>query len=225
MAYFSDEFIRFFKDLDQNNEREWYHANKKRFEKEVKKPFELFVQDLIKMIQKHDSNIVVTPKECIFRIYRDVRFSKDKTPYKTNVSAIVGRHGRKGGSIPGTYVELSHKHFRFYGGCYMPEKQNLMDIRYEIAQDPEEFRSLYKDKKFKSHYGEIRGEKNKRLPADLKGPAEQEGLIFNKQFYYFEEFKAETILRDDLLKICEKNYLASKPMLDFLTKAGGYAEL
>lgn len=225
MAYFKQSFIDFFSELEANNNREWFNDNKKRFEEEVKKPFELFVADVIQCIQKHDTSIKVTPKECIFRIYRDVRFSKDKRPYKTNVSAIIGKDGRKGGSIPGTYIELNHKHFRFYGGCYMPEKQHLADIRYEIANKPEEFKALYEAKAFKKHFNEIKGEKNKILPSDLKEPATSEAYIFNKQFYYFEEQPASALLSDKLLQSCETSYLASKPMLDFLTKAGGYAEL
>jgi len=225
MAYFEKGFIEFFTELEKNNEREWYHANKANYEKYVKKPFELFVTDLIKLIQKHDKNVQVEAKQCIFRIYRDVRFSKDKTPYKLNTSAIIGKDGRKGGSIPGSYVEMSHKHFRFYGGCYNPEKQNLMDIRYEIANNPAAFKNLYNNKNFKKHYGDLRGARNKILPADLKEPALTEPYILNKQFYYFEEMDPSILLSDDLMKVCEKNYLASQPMLDFLTKAGGYAEL
>ena len=177
------------------------------------------------MIQKHDKSLKVDAKQCIYRIYRDVRFSKDKTPYKINASAIVGTNGRKAKGIPSTYVELNHKHFRFYGGAYMLDKQNLMDIRYEIANDPKAFQELYESKEFKKHFGAIRGEKNKILPADLKVPASKEELIFNKQFYYFEEMAPNTVLRDDLLKLCEKSYLASSPMIQYLTKAGGYAEL
>lgn len=225
MSYFTQEFIDFFINLEKNNNRDWFQTNKKEYEKQVKKPFEIFVADLIKLISKHDKTIQVLPKDCIFRIYRDIRFSKDKSPYKLNTSAIIGRQGRKGGSIPGTYVELSHQHFRIYGGCYMPEKQHLMDIRYEIANNPKEFKKLYTDKEFVKHFGELRGEKNKILPADLKEPASTEAYIFNKQFYYFEQFAPKILLKDDLMKTCEKAYCASKPLLDYLTKAGGYAEI
>ncbi|MCB0818301.1 MAG: DUF2461 family protein, partial [Flavobacteriales bacterium] len=84
MAWFTADYQRFFKDLAAHNDRDWFHANKKRYETSVKKPFEAFVQELIDRMGKLDKQYRITPKEAIFRIHRDVRFSNDKTPYKLN---------------------------------------------------------------------------------------------------------------------------------------------
>ena len=137
MSYFSPDFIQFFKDLRSNNEREWFHANKKRFETTVKKPFESFISDVIELLSVHDKHILITPKEAIFRIYRDTRFSKDKTPYKTHMSAVVSRGGRKDLTSPGVYLECNDEHFRIYSGVYMPNSKQLQRIREAIASQPD----------------------------------------------------------------------------------------
>jgi len=95
MSYFTKDFIKFLKGLNKNNEREWFHANKKDYVTHVKDPFKAFVQLIIDKMQKVDPTVVITPKDAIFRINRDIRFSKDKTPYKTNVSAAISAGGRK----------------------------------------------------------------------------------------------------------------------------------
>jgi uncharacterized protein (TIGR02453 family) len=225
MVYFEKDFIQFFKNLEKNNDRDWFKANKARYERVVKEPFEVFVNDLISEFSKRDKSLHLTPKECIFRIYRDIRFSKDKRPYKLNTSAIICPKGRKGKDFPGMYVELNHNHFRFYGGCYFPHKQALADIRYEIANDPKSFQKLISNKKFVSTFGEVRGEKNKILPKDLKEPAGQEPLIFNKSFYFFHQDEPTSLLQDDLLERSIEYYQTARPLTDYLIRAGGYAEL
>ncbi|HNR54889.1 MAG TPA: DUF2461 family protein, partial [Flavobacteriales bacterium] len=86
MAWFTNDFNDFFKDLAKNNNKEWFDANRKRYEASVKEPFTAFVAEAIKRIGKHDKAVRIEPKEAIFRINRDIRFSKDKTPYKLNAS-------------------------------------------------------------------------------------------------------------------------------------------
>ena len=88
MAWFTSDFNTFFKDLARNNNKEWFDANRKRYEASMKQPFESFTTEVIKRVAKHDKSVKIGPKEAIFRINRDIRFSKDKTPYKTGV---IGR--------------------------------------------------------------------------------------------------------------------------------------
>ena len=96
----SKNALDFLKELSKNNNREWFHANKKRYEADLKKPFEAFIGQLIESFNRIDPSIEIQPKEAIFRIYRDTRFSKDKTPYKTHVGAIISKYGRKGKEYP-----------------------------------------------------------------------------------------------------------------------------
>ena len=96
---FEKDFIDFFKELAQNNNKEWFDSNRKRYESSIKKPFKEFISKLISEIQLHDSEVLIEPKDAIFRINRDIRFSKDKTPYKLQTSAIVSAGGRKNREI------------------------------------------------------------------------------------------------------------------------------
>ena len=95
MAYFTKDFTKFLKDLEKNNNREWFNENKKRYEESVKEPFYNFIDEMIMRINAIDNNVAIQPKDAIFRIYKDVRFSKDKLPYKTQVSAVISPGGRK----------------------------------------------------------------------------------------------------------------------------------
>lgn len=95
MAHFTQDYLDFFKELAANNNKDWFHGNKKRYEASVKKPFEEFVQDIINRTSELDDRFAGEAKKAVFRIYRDVRFSKDKTPYKLNCSAIIAPGGKK----------------------------------------------------------------------------------------------------------------------------------
>lgn len=219
MAYFTTDLMQFLKDLAANNNKVWYDANKKRFENSVKKPFEAFVAEMINRIQQDDKSINIQPKDAIFRIYRDVRFSKDKTPYKTYVSAIISAGGRKNLALPGTYIELNPEHIRIYGGVYQPDKIQLQRIRESIIANPDKFNSLVSDKQFVKCFVELRGEKNKVLPKELKPAAEKQPLIFNKQFYYFGSLDPKLATDNRLPELLMEYYFAGKPMKGFLSKA------
>ena len=219
MAYFSKEFIKFFKELSKNNEREWFHANKKRYETHVKNPFKAFVTLMIDEVQKIDSSVVIAPKDAIFRINRDIRFSKDKTPYKTNVSAAISAGGKKDHTRPGIYFEMGHEIFGIYSGCYMPDKNQLERIRYAMAEEPKKFTKLISNKKFKTTWGEIQGDKNKRIPKEFQEAMEIQPLIANKQFYVMAKFDADKILDSKLPKLIMDHYKAAKPMGDFFMEA------
>ena len=219
MPHFSPEFLQFFKDLAANNNRDWFTQNKKHYELVVKKPFEVFITDMINRVKKDDPKVKIEAKDAIFRIYRDVRFSKDKTPYKIQVSAIISPGGRKDMLTPGMYLEFGPEHIRVYGGVYSPEKNDLFNIRSYIIDHNDEFNKLLKNKKFVDMYGEIRGEKNKILAKEFKEAAQDQPLIFNKQFYYFGQMEPELALEKDLIERIYAFYEAAKPMKKFLMNA------
>lgn len=219
MAFFTNEFLHFLRDLSANNNRDWFTANKKRYETHVKKPFEAFIEVMIDEMQQIDRNILITPKEAIFRIYRDTRFSQDKTPYKTFVSAIVSSGGRNNKSTPGVYIQFSAEDARVYSGAYEVEKNELQNIRAAIATNLKEFDALINDKNFKKKFGEVRGEKNKRIPKEFEEAAKQQPLIANKQFYYFAQFEPEIILNPELHKIILDHYKVAQPLGKFLWEA------
>lgn len=219
MAHFSPDFLQFYMELAANNHKDWFDLNRKRYEQNVKVPFQKFTQHLISEIAKSDEAFKeLEPKDCIFRINRDIRFSKDKTPYKLMSSAVVAAGGKKSRAINGIYFELGPEHVRAYGGIYEIDKNDLEAVREGIADNLSDFQKLVSDKKFVETFGEIRGEKNKILPAHLREAAATEALLFNKQWYFFAEFPAETALAPNLDEILLNCYQTSKPLQDFLNQ-------
>ena len=190
-------FLTFLRDLSENNNRDWFHQEKKRFKANVEAPFHAFVAEMISRLDAVQPGLeMITPKDCLFRIYRDTRFSKDKTPYKTHMAALIGPGGRKEMAKPAMYIQLSGEDARLYSGVYQPDKEQLYAIRQAIVRNPEEFRSAYTDKDFQDTFGEVHGDKNKRLPSEFQEAAELEPLLFNKGFYYYHIWPAEQMLED-----------------------------
>lgn len=215
MSHFNQDFITFFSELSENNNRDWFNENKKRFKSNVEGPFKNFIAELIDRSSAIDSNILMTPKDGMFRIYRDTRFGKDKTPYKTHLSAVICEGGRKGKKAGGIYIEANHENFKIYSGFYMPDKNDLQKVREAISSDLSGFNALISDADFKEKFGEILGDKNKRIPKEFAEPAKKQPLIFNKSFYYFKNFPPETILNEDLIEVCMDYFLIAKPLGDF----------
>ena len=217
------DFLQFLYELSQNNNRDWFEKNKKRYEAKVKKPFEETVAAIIARVQAFEPGYgPITPKDCIFRIYRDTRFSKDKTPYKTNVAASFSPKGVKSTtdamSFPGYYIHLEFGSLLIGGGAYFLDKEPLRKVRTAIMQDPGEFRALISEKTFKETYGALRGEVNKVLPAEFKEAAKSEPLLANKQFYFMAEMDPEAALRPDFPDFVAACFKAGKPLNDFFRK-------
>ena len=219
MAYFTPAFLSFFRDLAANNHREWFQENKKTYEQQVKKPFERLVTDLIDRIHADDPAIMIDAKDAIFRINRDIRFSTDKTPYKTNVSAAISPGGRKDMTYPGLYIELKAEEIGIYGGLYMPDKDLLHRVRSHIAATLDELESMLGDPAFKKEYGTLRGDQHKRVPAEFQEAAKRQPLIANKAFYYYTKLPATLLTTEHLLDVLMEKYFIAKPMKEYLTRA------
>ena len=218
----SSDSLQFLYDLSQNNNRDWFEKNKKRYETALKKPFEATVAAIIERVRHFEPNYgPLLPKDCIFRIYRDTRFSKDKTPYKTNVAAAFNPKGIKASaeamSYPGYYLHLEFGSLWIGGGGYFLDKEPLHRVRTAIAQDPEAFHALLAAPDFVEKFGGLaKSEVNKVLPPELKAAAQQEPLIFNKQFYFMSEMDPEMALRADFPDFIASYFRAGKPLNDWL---------
>ena len=219
MAWFTADFNQFFKDLAKNNNKEWFDANRKRYEASVKTPFNAFVAEAIKRIAKHDKTVRIEPKDAIFRINKDIRFSKDKTPYKLEASAIISPAGRKDHATPGIYFAFGPESLKFYGGAYQPEKDQLERIRTAIMRDGKGFRKVISGKAFVTMFKEVQGEANKVLPAEFKAAAAKEPLIANKQFYVGAEKPAKLVTDPKLMELMMDHYLAMCPFNEWLAAA------
>lgn len=219
MNYFSIQFLDFFKELAANNHKIWFDENRKTYELFVKKPFSIFVQDFIFEIQKFNLDIVPDAKDAIFRINRDIRFSKDKTPYKLHMSALLSPQGRKDISNPGFYMEFNPEHLSLYGGIYMPNPAQIVKIRSHMAQNIDAFSKIIANPDFVQMFGTIQGDKQVRIPKELKEAAEKQPLIFNKQWYLQANLDPETILKPDLMSNVLNYYKVAQPLHIFINNA------
>jgi uncharacterized protein (TIGR02453 family) len=219
MEPFSKDFIRFFKDLKKNNNAAWFNENRKLYEKAVKEPFKKFVEEVITRIGKVDPEVRISASDAIFRINRDIRFAKDKSPYNTHVSANISRYGRNGKDYPGFYFQLASDKIFIGGGAYMLEKEGLYNLRERIAKNSAQFEKVIRNSEFVKKFGGIQGEKNKIVQPEFKEALAKQPLIANKQFYYMTELGPEHITKPDLIEFLMEYYHAGKPVNDFLKAA------
>jgi uncharacterized protein (TIGR02453 family) len=218
MAYFDQDFLDFYRELAQNNHKQWFDANRKRYDQVVKKPFQAFVSDLIQQMRFFEPDLYIEPRDAVFRVNRDIRFAKDKSPYKTHSAANVAPGGRKD-EKPGFYIHFGAQEVILGGGCYWLSTQRLQAVRELIADQLPEFQNTIQEDGFKSYWGQVEGTQNKRLPKDFKSIYEEEPLIANKQFYTWRSLSPELVLRDDLMDVVMAFYMALKPLNDFLKQA------
>jgi uncharacterized protein (TIGR02453 family) len=220
MAHFSQAYLDFFKGLSRNNKREWYHAHKADYERYVKQPFQDFVEELIHRIAALDPEVSPEPKDAIFRIARDTRFSKNKTPYKVFMAARIAPGGRRLMSRPGFFFKMGADGVGIGGGMHAPDREEVALIRTALAKGGKRFDRLLQGKAFREIYGELQGERNKRLPKEFAAAAERYPYIANKQFYYMAEYDdPRLVLRDDLAAFVMRHYKAGRKVSEFLGTA------
>lgn len=215
----TEAFYEFFIELSANNQKSWFDENRARYEREVKALFLTFVESvLVKMAAVDGRFSGMEAKQCIFRINKDIRFSKDKTPYKLHCAAAIQIGGRKEMGAGGLYIQLGPEACGLYSGVYMPEKDELMRIRGLIAGDMEGFNRVITDKAFVKYFGTVRGEKNKRIDADWVVAAAEQPLLYNKQFYIQHAIDAEDTLRSNFDDYVVEVWKASRGFNAFLQK-------
>ncbi len=211
--------LMFFKDLSANNNSEWFAERKKTYERNLKLPFEKLIESVISEIVKIEGKeFPATAKSTMFRINRDVRFSKNKEPYKTHLSSLISYYGKKS-NFPGLYIQLSWDKIWIGGGCYVLDKNELFKVRDSIDYHLEEFNEIIANPVFLKNFGAVMGDKNKVIPSEFKPTFEKQPLIANKQFYVIKELVTNEANVDNLFKLTVDTYKAMKPFNDFLTKA------
>ena len=210
--------LAFLEDLSNNNNREWFHANKHRYE-EAKAEFEKFVEYLILSISKFDKEIKnISAKNCLFRIYNDVRFAKNKPLYKTNFGASIAKGGKNGG-FAGYYFHIEKNNSFVGGGIYMPPADKLKLIRKEIYYNFGEFFKIVNDKSFIKYFKELDELKLSRVPKDF--PKDFAGAEFLKYKSYTMIFPLQQKLlqSEELNKTTIEIFKAMQPLNNFLNKA------
>jgi uncharacterized protein (TIGR02453 family) len=217
MAWFSKDAIDFFAELELHNNKAWFDENRKRYEAAVKQPLLRFAAEMIERMRAIDPEITLLPRNAVFRIHRDTRFSKGKPPYKTNAGMVITRGQKHDPGLPGLYFHFDAGIMAIASGLYFLEPAQLSLVREHIASNLAEFQRLLDDPVWRSAFGEMAGSKNKRLPPELHGAAATQPLLYNKQFFYWSEQPAEEITREDLPDFVMEHVYAAQPMNTFLT--------
>ncbi len=217
-SYFTQDYVDFFTELAFNNEKSWFDKNRKRYETSVREPFKQFVTDVIAEVQKFDKSIgPLEPKDVMFRINRDIRFSKDKTPYNTWLSAAIVPGGKRQDELkPGYYFRFAVDGVSLGGGQHAPSKDQLTSLRRKIAKDPKALHKVIDSKKFRDTWGGLVGEENKIIPKEFKEFAEIEPHIKKKGFTYWRDYPEMEVLRDDLLAWVTYHFKNAKELNGYL---------
>lgn len=213
-----EHVIDFLKDLAVNNQREWMQENKRRYEV-AKKEFKEIIASLISGIAEFDESVQgLEPKDCIFRINRDIRFSKDKSPYKTNFGAAMMEGGKKTGN-PTYYLHIQPGKSFVAGGVYMPEAENLKKIRQEIDYNPQELRDIVKDEQFKKVFGQMTGESLKTAPKGYPKDHPNIDLLRMKSFLVTRDMSDKEVLSKNFIPKITEMYQVMHPFNQYFSVA------
>ena len=206
----SEEVFKFLKKIAKNNNKEWFLEHKSTFEdrhKEFKGFLTLVNAELIKTDEIESYRA--------YRIYRDVRFSKDKTPYKSHFSGFYKRGSAE--KRGGYFVHIQPGNSYVGGGFYGPNKEDLLRIRQEFSEDPQGIREVLGTNEFKKTFGSLRGEEVKTAPRgfEIEDPAID--LIRKKQFYVLREFTDEEVLSSNFLEQVNHSFKVIRPYFDYMS--------
>jgi uncharacterized protein (TIGR02453 family) len=221
MPIIQPAYFQFFSELSMNNHRDWFHANKKRYENDVKAPFIQVLTEIVEKLADSEPDLGLVPvKQMLFRINRDIRFSKDKRPYKEHFSGSISRFGTRDKIYPGHYLEIGLERTFIAGGAYFfEEKETLYRVRRYISENLETFDALLSNPNFVEKFGSMAGEKNKRLPAEFAQHVEKQPLIANTQFYWSAILDPESALSDNFTDTLKTYLEAAQPLNQFLVEA------
>jgi uncharacterized protein (TIGR02453 family) len=207
--------LSFIRELKENNHREWFQANRGLYE-EARSEFIAFIENVVSGIGLFDPELgPVDPRKALFRINRDIRFSKDKSPYKTNFGAFIIKGGKKSGNA-GYYFHLEPGGSFVGGGVYYPEADILKKVRNEIYGNPEEFRSIITNKNFRDYFGELYDHRLKTVPKGYPKDFKDMDLLQYKSYIVSRSLDEPLMMGDGLLEETLKAYRLMHPMIRFI---------
>jgi len=209
----------FLNGLKENNNRDWFQEHKKEYERS-KKEVEEFLSRLIPVINALDPNLQSPDiKDCIFRIFKDIRFSKDKTPYKTNFGAFIAKGGRKTVN-PGYYFHLEPGGSFIAAGIYMPQPEVIKKVRNEIYFNSSEFRKIIESKSFMNYFGKLdEFDKMKKPPKEYPADFPDIDLLKYRSVIVEHAVADEVVLSEKYEKLAIEVVKAVLPLNNFLNRA------
>jgi len=210
MTSISKTTLDFLSALKENNNRDWFNEHKPEFQLEQKKAKE-FYNALMQKLKTHDD----IDQFKLFRIYRDVRFSLDKTPYKPHFAGSFSRATKK--LRGGYYLRIRPCESFLAGGFWEPNKEDLFRIRKEFETDASEIKTLLNDKTFVKHFGKLEGESLKTAPRGFDKEHPDIDLIRMKQFIVVRNFTDEEVLKPNFLEEINESYKAMRPYFNYMS--------
>jgi len=213
-----NDILNFLKDLEANNSREWFDLNRDRYDA-TRKQFLVVAEQLIHDIRQFDDEVPeLNPKDCVFRIFRDVRFSKEKLPFKSNYGCFVARGGKKSG-FAGYYLHIQPGECFLSGGIYMPLPEYLQAIRQEIYYHPKNYIDLIENKEFKSTYTLEYSNKLKTAPKGYPKDWEYLDLIRNRNYAFGHRIEEQELVASDFAEKAIELFKVIYPLNRYLNKA------
>jgi len=214
---FSPEALQFFRNLSRHNNRDWFQPRKAIFDEQVKQPMRNLVEALNAGMKSFAPEYATDPDKAIYRIYRDTRFSKDKTPYKDHIGASFYRRGTGPHKYGGFYVQISHKEVAVGGGVYMPEPDVLLAIRTHIAENHQKLRKILAVPAIRRTLGEMQGDQLSRVPKGFAADHPAADLLRFKSFFLYTQLDTELATTPQFFTETITRFRTMKPFLDFLT--------
>jgi uncharacterized protein (TIGR02453 family) len=212
------DILTFLEGIKKNNTREWMEAHKTDY-LNAKNQFEDIIKQLIEKISDFDAHIIGTePKKSIFRLNRDIRFSKDKRPYKENMGAFINREGRKG-MDGGYYLHIQPGQSMLAGGVYMPPADILKKIRQEIDYNPKPLTDYIDSPDFKNYFGSFEGDRLKKAPKGYDPEHPNIELLKLKYYIVVHRINDKVVAGKDFLNYALKVFKAMKPLNEYLRTA------
>ena len=215
---FSSDALSFLRALKRNNRRDWFQPRKEKYESLVKAPMLELVECLNQELARFAPQYITAPQKAVYRIYRDTRFSKDKTPYKTHISAIFPRSNavKREGSV--FYFHFTEKELLVFGGVYGPERDELLAYRTLIQEGHEELREILAGKALRKAFGQLQGEQLSRMPKGFPVDHPAEELLRQKQWYLEHTIDAKMITSPKLPQELAKRFELMAPFVEFMNR-------
>ena len=213
---FPPEGLTFLRDLKLNNNRDWFQSRKQIYEEKVRGPMLELVTALGEEISEFAPEMVTDPKKAVYRIYRDVRFSPDKSPYKTHIAAVFSPRGLEKHSGAGMYFHISVDEVLVGGGIYAPGSAELLAVRTHLAGNANGLRSILRERQFRSLFKEMTGEQLKRMPKGFSADDPAAGFLVYKQYLAGTLLPPDVVTTPKLFRDLVKHFRAITPFLRFL---------
>jgi uncharacterized protein (TIGR02453 family) len=223
-THFTPAALKFLRGLKRNNDREWFAARKHIYESELKAPMLALIDEVTAALADFAPEFVRPANKTMMRIYRDIRFSEDKRPYKHNVAAWWARQGLEKTSGGGFYFHINPEEIEIAAGCYMPQKEQLLAIRRMLLERADEYRAVTSRKTLKGKLDPFDGRKMARGPKGFPEDHPAYDLILQRQWGVGASLPAETALSPDLAKEIITRFKIAAPMVKLLNSSFAIAE-